>query len=159
MACWLAYGWLGEIYARSYCRLKRNYGVDRICEFPSAAGVRMTSSARRSSWFPRGVRYELDRLTLSCEDDIVCSDLQIDSMKFYSQVERIYNELRELGIESQAPLEVDVLCEFDQYHFFGTDAVDEIHRAYRYDVLLWDFIDTPIVGPADGGWAGVGLEA
>ena len=58
------------------------------------------------------------------------SDLQIDTMKLYSQVERIYNELRELGYEDDAPLDVEALFAYDQYHFHGTDAVDEgIRRA------------------------------
>ena len=58
------------------------------------------------------------------------SDLQIDTMKLYSQVERIFNELRELGYEDEAPLNVEALFAYDQYHFHGTDAVDEgIRRA------------------------------
>lgn len=52
------------------------------------------------------------------------SGLQIDTMKFYSQVQRIYNELRELGYTDESRLDVEALFEFDQYHFFGTDAVD-----------------------------------
>lgn len=58
-------------------------------------------------------------------------DLQIDTMKFYSEVERIYNELRELGYCNDAALDVEALSHHDQYHFFGTDAVDEtIRRAH-----------------------------
>ena len=49
----------------------------------------------------------------------------IKSMNLYSQVERIYNDLRALGIEDEAPLDVETLTPFDQYHYFGTDAVDE----------------------------------
>jgi len=49
----------------------------------------------------------------------------IKSMNLYSQVDRIYNDLRALGIEDEAPLEVETLTPFDQYHYFGTDAVDE----------------------------------
>ena len=60
----------------------------------------------------------------------MASDLQIDTMKFYSQVERIYNELRELGYADDAALDVEALFAFDQYHFYGIDAVDEaIQRA------------------------------
>ena len=36
-------------------------------------------------------------------------DLQIDTMKFYSEVERIYNELRELGYCNDAALDVEAL--------------------------------------------------
>ncbi len=46
------------------------------------------------------------------------------SMKLYNQVERIFNELRALGIEENAPLTVDQLTPFDQYHYHGTDALD-----------------------------------
>lgn len=47
------------------------------------------------------------------------------SMKLYDRVERIHNELRALGIADDAPLEVGQLVPFDQYHYHGTDAVDE----------------------------------
>ena len=60
----------------------------------------------------------------------MASDLQIATMKFYSQVERIYNELRELGYSDDSALDVEALFAFDQYHFYGIDAVDEaIERA------------------------------
>lgn len=49
----------------------------------------------------------------------------IKSMNLYSQVERIYNDLRALGIADDEPLDVETLTPFDQYHYFGTDAVDE----------------------------------
>ena len=46
------------------------------------------------------------------------------------QVERIYNELRELGYTDESTLDVEALFEHDQYHFYGTDAVDDaIERA------------------------------
>jgi len=38
-------------------------------------------------------------------------------------VERIYNELRELGYEDGASLDVEALFPFDQYHLAGTDPV------------------------------------
>ena len=47
------------------------------------------------------------------------------SMKLYDQVHRIHNELAALGISPDAALRVDQLTPFDQYHYFGTDAVDE----------------------------------
>ncbi|NNE22675.1 MAG: class I SAM-dependent methyltransferase [Rhizobiales bacterium] len=49
----------------------------------------------------------------------------IKSMNLYSQVERIYSDLRAMGIADDAPLDVETLTPFDQYHYFGTDAVDE----------------------------------
>ena len=53
------------------------------------------------------------------------TELQIDTMKFYSQVERVYNELRAIGFDDDSPLDVETLFEFDQYHFFGIEAVDD----------------------------------
>lgn len=47
------------------------------------------------------------------------------SMKLYAQVHRIHRELEALGIDEDAALRVDQLTPFDQYHYFGTDAVDE----------------------------------
>ena len=49
----------------------------------------------------------------------------IKSMKLYSQVERIHTDLASVGIGRSDPVSVDVLSEFDQLHYFGTDAVDE----------------------------------
>ena len=46
------------------------------------------------------------------------------TMKLYNKVERILTELHALGIDDDAPLSVDDLTPFDQYHYFGTDAVD-----------------------------------
>ena len=48
----------------------------------------------------------------------------LDTMKLYYRVERIYNELRELGYADGAPLDVEAVFPFDQYHYFGTEAVD-----------------------------------
>ncbi len=53
----------------------------------------------------------------------------IKSMNLYSQVDRIYNDLRALGIDDDEVLQVDVLSQFDQYHYFGTDAVKEAMAA------------------------------
>jgi len=47
------------------------------------------------------------------------------SMKLYDQAERIHNELRALGIADDAALSVDDLTPFDQYHYHGTQAVEE----------------------------------
>lgn len=48
----------------------------------------------------------------------------IKTMKLYGQVDRVFNELRALGISEQSPLSVDTLTQFDQYHYLGTEAVD-----------------------------------
>jgi SAM-dependent methyltransferase len=47
------------------------------------------------------------------------------SMKLYDHVERILNELRARGISDNEPLQVDDLTPFDQFHYHGTEAVDE----------------------------------
>ena len=46
-------------------------------------------------------------------------------MKLYQYPERIYNDLKALGIEEDSMLTVKQLANFDQYHYFGTDAVDD----------------------------------
>ena len=49
----------------------------------------------------------------------------IKTMKLYSRVDRVYAELRDAGIGDDDPVPLDVLCRFDQYHYRGTDAVEE----------------------------------
>ena len=53
----------------------------------------------------------------------------IKTMQLYSRVERIYDDLRHAGIADHDPLTVEALSAFDQYHYFGTAAVDEAIRA------------------------------
>ena len=53
----------------------------------------------------------------------------IKSMKLYSAVERIYNDLRSEGFGRADPLDVEVLARFDQLHYHGTDAVDLAARS------------------------------
>ena len=48
----------------------------------------------------------------------------IKSMKLYSAVERIHNDLESEGFGRADRLDVDVLARFDQLHYHGTDAVD-----------------------------------
>gem|GEM_PF-4336209 len=52
-------------------------------------------------------------------------DASMKSMKLY---DRIHNELALLEIDAEAPLTVDQLTPFDNYHYFGTEAVDEAIR-------------------------------
>ena len=49
----------------------------------------------------------------------------LKTMKLYHQVERVFNELAALGIGPDEPVDVEQLVNFDQYHYFGTAAVDE----------------------------------
>ena len=53
----------------------------------------------------------------------------IKGMKLYHHVDRVVNELRELGKDESGPLRVDELVAFDQLHYHGTEAVDEAIRA------------------------------
>ena len=48
----------------------------------------------------------------------------IKSMKLYTHVERIDNELAELGKNPGDPISVDELSAFDQLHYHGTEALD-----------------------------------
>lgn len=47
------------------------------------------------------------------------------AMKLYDRVERIHNELALLDLDGTSPLTVEQLTPFDNYHYFGTEAVDE----------------------------------
>ena len=49
----------------------------------------------------------------------------IKAMTLYQGVERVYNELRERGLEGNESLNHTALTDFDQLHYFGTDAVDD----------------------------------
>lgn len=46
-------------------------------------------------------------------------------MKLYHQVERVFRELAELGIGDADPIPIDALAGIDQWHYRGTDSVDE----------------------------------
>ena len=48
----------------------------------------------------------------------------IKSMKLYNHVDRIYNELKELGKINSEFLFVEEITNFDQLHYCGTEAVD-----------------------------------
>ena len=50
--------------------------------------------------------------------------LNIKSMKLYNNVDRIFNELREIGKSTSSTLLVEDLTKCDQLHYHGTDAID-----------------------------------
>ena len=52
------------------------------------------------------------------------NNLEIKSMKLYNHVDRIFNELREIGKDCSQSLLVQELSNFDQLHYYGTEAVD-----------------------------------
>ena len=58
------------------------------------------------------------------EETRVATNNDIKTMKLYHQVERVFNELSALGLGDDDELDVSQLSAFDQYHYFGTEAVD-----------------------------------
>ena len=73
----------------------------------------------------------------------------IKSMKLYTHVERIQNELLELGKGVGEPLDVDELSALDQLHYHGTEALDEaLHRLDAGADQRWLEIGSGIGGPA-----------
>ncbi|MDD5116534.1 MAG: methyltransferase domain-containing protein [Candidatus Omnitrophica bacterium] len=60
----------------------------------------------------------------------------IKRMKLYRHPERVYNEINAVGHEEDALLKEKDIRSFDQYHYLGTDAVD-------------DAIDCLKIGPQD----------
>ncbi len=53
----------------------------------------------------------------------------IKTMKLYSAVERIHDDLADAGYGRTDALPLDALTAFDQLHYFGTEAVDEAVEA------------------------------
>ena len=51
-------------------------------------------------------------------------NLNIKSMNLYKNVDRVFNELREIGKSSTDSLQIEDLTKFDQFHYHGTDAID-----------------------------------
>ena len=73
--------------------------------------------------------------------------VNIKTMKLYHQVGRVFSELKALGIGPDDPLEVETLCAFDQYHYLGTQAVDEAIKKLNID----DTMEVLEVGGGIGG--------
>ncbi|XP_002739709.1 uncharacterized protein LOC100367896 [Saccoglossus kowalevskii] len=59
------------------------------------------------------------------ETNVSSQEETLKSVKLYYDVERIYNELKELGYSKTDPLKIEDLCKIDQYHYHGTEAVQE----------------------------------
>ncbi len=73
----------------------------------------------------------------------------ITTIKLYHQVDRVFNELDSLGIGEHDVVDVSVLSAFDQYHYLGTDAVDEAIRKLNIDASMEILeIGSGIGGPA-----------
>lgn len=73
----------------------------------------------------------------------------IKTMKLYSRVERIYDDLRHAGVGADDPLRVADLLPFDQYHYFGAEAVDQaiVALAIGADSRVLD-VGSGLGGPA-----------
>ena len=88
----------------------------------------------------------------------------IKSMQLYNHVERINNELAELGIDENAALTVDVLSALDQLHYHGTEALDSaLQMTSAVAGQRWLEIGSGLGGPAryladKGGIAMTALE-
>jgi sarcosine/dimethylglycine N-methyltransferase len=73
----------------------------------------------------------------------------IKSMKLYTHVERIENELAELGHAPEDGLTVDELSAFDQLHYHGTEALDHaLQRLSAVPGQHWLEVGSGIGGPA-----------
>ena len=73
----------------------------------------------------------------------------IKSMKLYNFVDRIYNELKELGKNDSDPLKVNELTSFDQLHYHGTKALDyAINKIGIHSNMTILEIGSGIGGPA-----------
>jgi cyclopropane fatty-acyl-phospholipid synthase-like methyltransferase len=76
-------------------------------------------------------------------------DPNIKSMGLYRNVERILADLEHAGLVGDAPLRVDDLVPYDQYHYEGTNAVDAAadQLAVRSDDHVLD-VGSGLGGPA-----------
>ena len=57
----------------------------------------------------------------------------IKTMKLYTDVDRVFNELGELGLGDNDPIRIEELTPFDQYHYEGTAAVEHAIKACGID--------------------------
>ena len=57
----------------------------------------------------------------------------IKSMKLYNFIDRVYNELKELGKETKGELSVNELSSFDQLHYHGTEAIDFVIEKFKIE--------------------------
>lgn len=59
--------------------------------------------------------------------------MSIETMPLYVDIERVHNEVRELGRGEDGPLQPTELFAFDQFHYHGTDAVESAVRRLGLD--------------------------
>ena len=78
------------------------------------------------------------------------TDRAIKTMKLYHQVERVFKELSALGIRDSDPIPIEELVAHDQYHYLGTDSVDEAIDKLALDATKHVLeVGAGIGGPAD----------
>ena len=54
-------------------------------------------------------------------------------MKLYTNVERIFNELKEIGKDKSKFLNIKDITKYDQLHYCGTEAVDYAIKKTKRD--------------------------
>lgn len=70
-------------------------------------------------------------------------------MKLYHQVGRVFRELDALGIRDGDPIPIEKLVAYDQYHYRGTDSVDEAIEKLELDATRHVLeVGSGIGGPA-----------
>ena len=73
----------------------------------------------------------------------------IKSMKLYTHIDRVFNELAEMGIGESDSLTESELCRFDQLHYHGTEALDVAAKMIgARPEQYWIEIGSGIGGPA-----------
>ncbi len=70
-------------------------------------------------------------------------------MKLYNQPERIFNEIGIGGLKKESSLKIEDVSKLDQYHYLGTESVDEAIRLLKIDANSRVFdLGSGIGGPA-----------
>ena len=46
-------------------------------------------------------------------------DARSKQMKLYHRVDRVFNELRAIGMGDNDPIPIELLCDYDQYHYLS----------------------------------------
>ncbi|MCF6269925.1 MAG: methyltransferase domain-containing protein [Melioribacteraceae bacterium] len=73
----------------------------------------------------------------------------IKRMKLYHHPERIYNELGIAGLKKDVTLKIEDISQYDQYHYLGTESVDEAIRGLTIDATTKVFdVGSGVGGPA-----------
>ena len=74
-------------------------------------------------------------MSTAAEAAAVDDSKAIKTMKLYTHMDRIVNELQALNIAPDAPLTVDILSQFDSLHYLGNTAIDHAIQACQITSL------------------------